>query len=885
MKKLFGIIFTMLLISVAAAAQKLPEIATPHHYILTLAPDLKTETFTGDEVIHGDILKPTNKIVLNALEIEFQDVTIQALPAAKGAKPGEVQKVTVALDPQSEMATLQFPNEIPAGPFELKIKYKGILNGQLRGFYLSRGNGRKYAVSQMEPTDARRAFPSFDEPAYKAPFDISLIVDKGDTAISNGSIVSDTAGPGPDKHTIKFSMTPKMSTYLVAMMVGDFKCVSDQEQGIPIRVCSTPDKVQYTKIALGDAKDILRYYNQYYGIKYPFKKLDIIAFPDFSAGAMENTAAITYRETLLLVDDKNVSNKLRKTVADVLAHEMAHQWFGDLVTMQWWNDIWLNEGFATWMSPKPVKAAHPEWNMGLDEVQQTGGAMNTDSTKSTRAIRTDAATTNEIAELFDGIAYDKTASVLRMVESYLGEQAFRTGVNNYLKEHAYANATAEDFWGAMSQASGKPVDKIMQSYVTQPGVPLVSVKEKCEGKKTNVTMEQQRFFYDKKALDAGTPEVWQIPICYSSAGGAKQCVLLDQKQKSFEIAGCGEGVNFNAGGQGYYRVAYDPESLNKLTASVGKMSPQEKISLLDNQWALTRADRDSVGDFLALIEGMKNSRERAVLERIDDRLEYVHDNLLTAADRPRFEAWVQQLLRPALTEFGWKPAPGDDAERRTARARVIKALGFAGEDPDVIAKSRDLVLAALNGKATLEPEQRSTLVDLTAKHGDADLYDRYFQQARASSSPEEFYTWLYGLTAFEKPELVKRTLDYSLSSDIRNQDFEGIISSTAEPVANHQVAWDFIKSNWPRISPKLATYSPGTVIKTAQYFCEPTLKADVESFFTQHPIAGAERSLRQTVEKIDNCLSLKEQQQTNLSEWLQKQPTTAAGGAVDPKAR
>jgi aminopeptidase N/puromycin-sensitive aminopeptidase len=885
MKKIFLSILTLSLFPIAASAQKLPEIATPHHYILTLAPDLKTETFTGDEVIHGDTLKPTNKIVLNALEIEFQEATIQALPAAKGGKPGEVQKATVSLDPQSEMATLSFPNEIPAGPFELKIKYKGILNGQLRGFYLSKGNGRKYAVSQMEPTDARRAFPSFDEPAYKAPFDISLIVDKGDTAISNGTIVSDTPGPGADKHTIKFSMTPKMSTYLVAMMVGDFKCVSDQEQGIPIRVCSTPDKVQYTKVALGDAKDILRYYNQYYGIKYPFKKLDIIAFPDFSAGAMENTAAITYRETLLLVDDKNVSNKLRKEVADVLAHEMAHQWFGDLVTMQWWNDIWLNEGFATWMSPKPVKAAHAEWNVGLDEVQQSGSAMNIDSTKSTRAIRTNATTTNEIAELFDGIAYDKTASVLRMVESYLGEQPFRSGVNNYLKQHAYANATAEDFWGAMSHASGKPVDKIMQSYVTQPGVPLVSVKAKCEGKKTEVALEQQRFFYNKEALAAGSQELWQIPVCYSTAGGAKKCVLLDQKQKSFELQGCGEGINFNSGGQGYYRVSYDPESLNKLTASVGKMSPQEKVSLLDNQWALTRADRNTVGDYLALLEGMKNSRERAVLERIDDRLEYIHDNLLTEADRPHFEAWVQQLLRPALTEFGWKSSPSDDAERRTARARVIKALGFAGNDPDVIAKSRDLVMAALNGKASLEPEMRSTLVDLTAKHGDTDLYDRYFQQARASRSPEEFYTWLYGLPAFEKPELVKRTLEYSLSPDIRNQDFQLFLASTAEPVANQQIAWNFLKSNWSTIAPKLATYSPGTVIKTAQYFCEPSLKADVESFFTQHAIAGADRSLRQTVERIGDCLNLKQQQQSNLSVWLQKQPTTAAGGAVEPKAR
>ena len=882
MKKLLQLLVSLSLLSVAAAAQKLPEFATPHHYILTLAPDFKTDTFTGDEVIHGDIVKPTNKIVLNALEIEFQDVTIQALPADKSGKPGEVQKVTVSLDPQSEMATLSFPTEIPAGPFELKIKYKGILNGDLRGFYLSKGNGRKYAVSQMEPTDARRAFPSFDEPAYKAPFDISLIVDKADTAISNGTIVSDTPGPGPEKHTLKFSQTPKMSTYLVAMMVGDFKCISDKQDGIPIRVCSTPDKIQLTNVALGDAKDILHFYDQYYGIKYPFKKLDIIAFPDFSAGAMENTAAITYRETLLLVDEKNVSNNLRKAVADVLAHEMAHQWFGDLVTMQWWNDIWLNEGFATWMSPKPQKTNHPEWNVALDEVQDSGNAMNIDSTKNTRAIRTDATTTNEIAELFDGIAYGKTAAVLRMVENYLGEQTFRAGVNLYLKEHAYGNATAEDFWGAMTRVSGKPVDKIMQSYVTQAGVPLVSVKIKCEGNKTQVALEQQRFFQNKELLDAGSAEVWQVPVCYSSKGG-KQCMVLDQKEKTFTVPECVAGSNFNAGGSGYYRVAYDAGDLNQIMQSVAKMSPQEKVSLLDNQWALTRADRNSVGDYLALVESMKNSRERAVLERVADRLIYVHDNLLNDGDRPRFEAWVQQLLRPALTEFGWKSAAGEDSEKKTARANVIRTLGFAGADSQVIATAKQMVVSTLEGKAKLEPELRATLVDLTAKYADADLYDRYFQQARASRSPEEFYVWLYGLTAFEKPELVKRTMEYSLSDEVRNQDFEGILASTAEPVANHQESWDFIKANWNRIKPKLATYSPGTIIKATQEFCQPALRTDVQNFFTQQHIEGADRSLRQTLERIDNCLNLKQQQETNLASWLQQRPAST-GGAAETRA-
>jgi ERAP1-like C-terminal domain len=331
-------------------------------------------------------------------------------------------------------------------------------------------------------------------------------------------------------------------------------------------------------------------------------------------------------------------------------------------------------------------------------------------------------------------------------------------------------------------------------------------------------------------------------------------------------------------------VAYDPESLHKLLASADTMSPQEKVSLLDNQWALTRANRNSVGDYLALVEALKNSRERAVLERIADRLQYVHDNLLTEADRPRFEEWVQQLLRPALTEFGWKSASGENAEKKTARANVIRTLGFAGADAQVIATAKQMVVVALDGKAKLEPELRHTLVDLTAKYGDTDLYDRYVQQARASRNPEEFYTWLYGLTSFEKPELVKRTLEYSLSDDVRNQDFEGILSSTAEPVANQQESWEFIKANWQRITPKLATYSPGTIIKAASEFCQPALRADVQNFFTQNAIPGADRSLRQTLERIDNCINLKQQQETNLASWLQQHPGSSTGGSAETRA-
>ena len=415
------VLLAILLASCAASAQRLPETAVPSPYQLKFTPDLQDAKFAGSEVIDLQIPQATNTIVLNAVDIDFKTIEITSGNATQQGK--------AAVDPKTEMATLTFPNPVAAGPAKLHIEFVGILNDQLRGFYLSKSEKRNYAVTQMEPTDARHAFPSFDEPALKATFDIALVIDKGDTAISNGKIIKDEPGPGPDKHTLTFSTSPKMSTYLVAMAVGDFTCIDGSADNIPIRVCDIPGREKLLTYALKATEENLKYFDQYYAIKYPFGKLDVIAFPDFSAGAMENTAAITYREVLLAIDDQRASIRMHKTVADVLAHEMAHQWFGDLVTMKWWDDIWLNEGFATWMSPKPLKAWSPQWHIEMDEVEDSSSAMSTDSLRYTRAIRNPATTTAEITQQFDNIAYQKRSAVLRMIESYVGEQTFRDGVN------------------------------------------------------------------------------------------------------------------------------------------------------------------------------------------------------------------------------------------------------------------------------------------------------------------------------------------------------------------------------------------------------------------------------------------------------------------------
>src|SRR5229473_906327 len=621
MKRTVLLVIFALGLGLGTSAQRLPENVTPESYDLKFKPKLSNATFSGDVTIHVRLLKPASSIVLNSAEIEFQEATIAA--------GGSVQTASVSLDGKNETATLAVPRAIPAGVADIHIRYKGVLNDQLRGFYLSQTSRRRYAVTQFEATDARRAFPSFDEPAYKAVFRITLVVDKGDTAISNGRIISDSPGPGDTKHTLQFSPSPKMSTYLVAMMVGDFQCLEGGADGIPVRVCAVPEKKGLLSFALLSAENILKFYDRYYDIKYPFQKLDIIAFPDFSAGAMENTAAITYRETLLTIDDKTASVDAHQAVVGVLAHEMAHQWFGDLVTMKWWDDIWLNEGFATWMSWKPVEAWKPEWHAERNEIQETGGSLGTDSIASVRAVRAKAETPAEIQTLFDGVAYGKAASVLRMVEAYVGPEVFRKAVNAYLEKHAYGNATAEDFWNQVAATSGKPVDKIMAGFTQQSGAPLVTVKTACQGNTTQVTLAQERYFANAARLAAGSTELWLIPV-HLRASGSKDAAYrpLSERRQTFELPGCSPWVYANVGGRGHYRTSYDPTAFAKMSAELETaFSPEERIHFLGDAWAMVRVGRLNIGDYLATLEKMQAERSRAVMGLMMERFGELHGHV------------------------------------------------------------------------------------------------------------------------------------------------------------------------------------------------------------------------------------------------------------------
>jgi puromycin-sensitive aminopeptidase len=653
----------------AGASARLPASVTPERYSITFEPDLKASTFTGRETIQVKVRAATQEVRLHAV-----DLTITGAAVTVGK---EVWPARVTPDPRNEMIVLALPRPLPLGTATLTLHWTAKLSTKLRGLYAAESEGRRYAFTQFEATDARRAFPGFDEPAMKARFEVTAVIDPALSAISNGRILSSTVGRG--KKTVRFAETPPMSSYLVALAVGPLvEAVCGKG---PVKVCvwSPPGKQHLGGFALEAAEAFLPRFGEYFGIPYPYGKLDLVAVPDFAAGAMENTGAIFFREARLLVDPKTASLEQRRGVADIIAHEMAHQWFGDLVTMQWWDDLWLNEAFATWMEVKIVDAWRPDWNVWTEFEGWKAYALSMDQLSATHPIRTPVTSPDQVNENFDAITYSKGASVLRMLEIYLGEAAFQKGVQRYLAAHANANATADDLWRALSEASGQPVAEVAASWLDQPGFPMVSVSQRCKkegaARTIELTLSQRRFF---AAGPTPSSQTWLVPIC-ARAGAATQCELMRGPTATMTLRapGCAPWVLLNPHHSGFYRVRYDAPVLKALgQAAQASLDAPERIGLVADAWAMVKQGALPLTAYLETVMAMKGERTREVLSTLHEQLGFLEDHLVSDADRAAFRAFVGAQLAPLYAELGWEPARDEPDTRRLLRATVLWTLGM-----------------------------------------------------------------------------------------------------------------------------------------------------------------------------------------------------------------
>ncbi len=845
------------LLATSARSQRLPGSVHPEHYTLALTPDLKTATFAGTETIDIVLDAPSQTITLNSAELDITSVLAREQPA------------TIAYDLPNEQVTLSFQQPLPAGRTQLALRYTGILNDKLRGFYLSKTKARNYAVTQFEPTDARRAFPSFDEPAFKATFDVSLTVDAPDTVIANGALISDKPA-ALGKHTLTFSTTPRMSTYLVAFLVGDFQCTSGKADGIAIRVCGTPDKLKLTPFALEAAEYILPYYDKYFGIKYPMPKLDLIALPDFEAGAMENFGCITYRETDLLVD-KDAGIDARKRVASVVAHEMAHQWFGDMVTMQWWDNLWLNEGFATWMETKPVAKWHPEWLYPQDDANTLDATLNLDAQPTTHTIRArDTNTPDQINELFDGISYGKGGAVLGMVENYLGEEVFRQGVHIYLQAHLYGNATAEDFWNAQTATSHQPVDRIMASFIDQPGVPLLTFTGPGP-------VSQQRFFLHASSRAGSDAFRWTIPICLKADASPREqkqkqtCRLLTPEPSILEPVAAAPLFFVNAGDHGYFRTAYTQTQTDAiLKAAETSLTAPERIGLVGDRFALVRAGDATIDGFLNLVLALKADPSAAVLESTLTKLQSIQADIATPDDSRALDRTILHQFAGVYSKLG-RSGRNESYNAQRLRAILFELLGYAG-DPAIQQEARTMAETIFAGKKPENPALSDAAVVVAAAHGDAAFYDKMQALAENATDPGIKSDALRTLTRFQSPLLIIRTLDYAVSGRVRNQDSWILFALLLSQVETRELAWTYIQQHWDAVRAQFTTNSGVRVVAATAHFCSVQQRDEVRAFFATHHVDAAERTLAKSLESIDDCIQRRTTEEPTLHAWLAAQP-------------
>src|SRR2546426_5136420 len=740
----------------SATPGKLPKEVIPLEYCVRIVPDIDRFTFTGTETVKLSVRSPVRQLVLNTLDLKITDASLdsKALPDS-----------AITIDKKNELLTLALPSDVATGDHALALSFAGKINQQGQGLfympYQEQGSGAKKVMlgTQFEATDARRFFPCWDEPVFRAHFQLTTVVPENWLAVSNMPIESEKAATGGKE--VHFAATPPMSSYLNVFVAGELDLIESRSGPTQLRVIATKGKAEMGRYALEATAQILNYYNNYFGAAYPLPKLDQIALPGGFGGAMENWGGITYYESALLFDPKNSSAETKQNIYEVLAHEMAHMWFGDLVTMAWWDNLWLNEGFASWMGTKCTAHFNSQWevwlrrNLPRDPTRRAGitkeQAMESDARSTTHPIQQPIATEAEANSAFDDITYKKGQSFLRMLESFLGEDVFRDGIRRYIAAHKYSNSTTADLWNALSEASQKPVAEIAAGWTEQPGFPVVKVKREADGK---VRLTQERFTVNFK--NAPTLQ-WKIPLTYCVIGQVAATLLMTSKTDVLENIPADRALKLNVKGAGNYRVEYDEPYWILLLEALPKLGIEDRVNLLSDSWAIVQANRAPVSLYFGVVEKLPASTDIAEREQLINVLDFINGLLVGNPEREKFQRYARSLLRPTFETLGWDPKEGEPPTTGNLRASLIETLGDLN-DPEIVEGCRERFANYLASPTSLAPDLRPAVFAIVGRYADEKTWTKLHELGLKTTSIEDKQNYYNALACATDPKLVKKTL-------------------------------------------------------------------------------------------------------------------------------
>jgi len=844
-----------------SAAHRLPHHIVPRRYDLRLAPDLGAARFDGHVRIAGEAVQAVDQVVLHAVELQIDEAAVED---AEGR-----QAASVRWQPELERVVLELPRLLAPGNVVIEARFAGTLNDQLHGFYRSTftgedGTTHTIATTQFEATDARRAFPCFDEPDRKAVFSVTLDVDPAMLACSNGAVVEEELLPD-GRRRVRFADTIAMSTYLVAFVVGPLEATDPVDvDGVAVRVVHVPGKSGLTDFALEVADHALRFFSRWFDMAYPADKLDLVAIPDFAFGAMENLGCVTFRETALLLDPARSSQLEQQRVADVISHEIAHMWFGDLVTMKWWNGIWLNEAFATFMELLCVDHFRPQWQRWVAFGMERDVAMATDALHRTRPVEYPVGPPEEAQGMFDVLTYQKGASVLRMLERYLGADRFQAGIRLYLRRHRLGNTDTGDLWDAIEEASGEPVRQIMDSWILQGGFPTVVVEE--DGPvAARLRQEPFRFTDAPPVLGAAglaghrgdqSPEPasaigdrWQVPVLVRPISDRQDLhrLLLGDEPVTSPVPVA--DLLVNAGGSGFYRVQYPPSHLQRLADRLADLDAVERFDLLGDTWAAVVAGRAELQDMLTLAGSLGGERDPDVWGQVTGALRFLH-HVLPDASLDTLASVVRALLAPLLEALGWERRADEPERTATLRALAVAVLGTIGRDGPVRDRCHQVHEATLAGDLTLDPDLAGAVVQVVAASGDATSFEVLLERYRHPATPQEEMRYLSALAEVPDPGSASRLFDLALT-EIRTQNAPFVLQQLLASREHGAATWERLRSRWDDVMARTPANMAPRLLDGVRWLCrDRALAGEIADFLADHPVRSGQRTVEQTVERL-----------------------------------